>query len=125
MSEAFYSKEHQWVRLDGDEARVGITNYAQRTLGDIVYVDLPAVGAVLAKDAQAAVVESVKSANEVYSPIAGSVSAVNTALDAEPELVNQDAEGAGWFFALKLDSALDYEGLMTAAAYADYVKGLE
>jgi glycine cleavage system H protein len=125
MSEAFYSREHQWVRLDGDEARIGITDYAQKTLGDVVYVELPAVGTGFAKGEQAAVVESVKTASEVYSPIAGMVSAVNTALNAEPELVNHDPEGEGWFFSLKTDSPPDYSGLMSAAAYAEYVKGLE
>jgi glycine cleavage system H protein len=125
MSDAFYSKEHQWVRLDGGEARVGITDFAQQSLGDVVYVELPAVGASLAKGAQAAVVESVKTASEVYSPIAGVVSSVNAALDRKPELVNSDPEGEGWFFSLKTDLPPDYSGLMTAKAYADYVKGLE
>ena len=124
MSEAFYSKEHQWVRLDGVEARVGVTDYAQQTLGDVVYVELPALGLSLAKGEQAAVVESVKTASEVYSPITGTVSAVNAALNAEPDLVNKDAEGEGWFFSLKVEGTADYEGLMTAAAYAEYVKGL-
>jgi glycine cleavage system H protein len=124
MAEAFYSKEHQWVRLDGVEARVGVTDYAQQTLGDVVYVELPALGLSLAKGEQAAVVESVKTASEVYSPIAGTVSAVNAALNAEPDLVNKDAEGEGWFFSLKVEGTADYEGLMTAAAYAEYVKGL-
>jgi glycine cleavage system H protein len=124
MAEAFYSKEHQWVRLDGVEARVGVTDYAQQTLGDVVYVELPALGLSLAKGEQAAVVESVKTASEVYSPIAGTVSAVNKALNAEPDLVNKDAEGEGWFFSLKVEGTADYEGLMTAAAYAEYVKGL-
>jgi glycine cleavage system H protein len=124
MAEAFYSKEHQWVRLDGVEARVGVTDYAQQTLGDVVYVELPALGLSLAKGEQAAVVESVKTASEVYSPIAGTVSAVNKALNAEPDLVNKDAEGEGWFFSLKVEGTADYEGLMTAAAYAESVKGL-
>jgi glycine cleavage system H protein len=124
MAEAFYSKEHQWVRLDGVEARVGVTDYAQQTLGDVVYVELPALGLSLAKGEQAAVVESVKTASEVYSPITGTVSAVNAALNAEPDLVNKDAEGEGWFFSLKVEGTADYEGLMTAAAYAEYVKGL-
>ena len=124
MAEAFYSKEHQWVRLDGVEARVGVTDYAQQTLGDVVYVELPALGLSLAKGEQAAVVESVKTASEVYSPITGTVSAVNAALNAEPGLVNKDAEGEGWFFSLKVEGTADYEGLMTAAAYAEYVKGL-
>ena len=124
MAEAFYSKEHQWVRLDGVEARVGVTDYAQQTLGDVVYVELPALGLSLAKGEQAAVVESVKTASEVYSPITGTVSAVNAALNAEPDLVNKDAEGEGWFFSLKVEGTADYEGLMTPAAYAEYVKGL-
>ena len=125
MTEAFYSREHQWVRLEGDVARVGITDFAQASLGDIVYVELPAPGTGFAKGEQAAVVESVKTASEVYTPIAGVISAVNPALGAKPELVNSDPEGEGWFFTLKLDGKPNYSGLMTAGAYAEYVKTLE
>ena len=125
MSEAFYSKEHQWVRLDGNEARVGITDFAQASLGDVVFVELPAVGTAFDKGEQAAVVESVKTASEVYSPIGGIVTSVNEALMPKPELVNSDPEGEGWFFTLEVVSPPDYAGLMTAEAYADYVKALE
>ena len=125
MTEAFYSKEHQWVRLEGKEARVGITDFAQSSLGDVVYVELPKNGIAFEKGEQAAVVESVKTASEVYSPIAGRVSAVNTALEVTPELVNSDPEGAAWFFILAVDGKPNYSGLMTKAAYLDYVKTLE
>jgi len=125
MSEAFYSKEHQWVRIEGNEARVGITDFAQSSLGDVVYVELPALGTGFAKGEQAAVVESVKTASEVYSPVGGTVSSVNAALGPKPELVNSDPEGDGWFFTLEVASKPDYAGLMTAEAYADYVKTLE
>ena len=125
MSEAFYSKEHQWVRIDGNEARVGITDFAQASLGDVVFVEMPAIGTSLAKGEQAAVVESVKAASEVYSPIGGVVTSVNGALGPKPELVNSDPEGEGWFFTLEVASKPDYAGLMTAEAYADYVKALE
>ena len=125
MTEAFYSREHQWIRVDADKAYVGITDFAQQSLGDVVYVELPAVGTGFSKGEQAAVVESVKTASEVYTPIAGVVRAVNTALAARPELVNNDPEGEGWFFTLQLEAPVDYSELMTAAAYADYVKDLD
>ena len=125
MAEAFYSREHQWVRLEGAEARVGITDFAQSSLGDIVFVELPKPGAKLEKGEQAAVVESVKTASEVYSPIAGTVSAVNETLEGTPELVNSDPEGVAWFFTLAVEGKPDYSGLMTKAAYQDYVKTLE
>ena len=125
MSEAFYSKEHQWVRIEGNEARVGITDFAQASLGDIVFIEMPSIGASVAKGEQAAVVESVKAASEVYSPISGVVTSVNGALGPKPELVNSDPEGEGWFFTLEVASKPDYAGLITAEAYADYVKTLE
>jgi glycine cleavage system H protein len=125
MSEAFYSKEHQWVRIDGNKARVGITDFAQASLGDVVFVEMPALGTSVAKGEQAAVVESVKAASEVYSPVGGVVISVNEALGPKPELVNSDPEGEGWFFTLEVGSKPDYAGLMTAEAYADYVKTLE
>jgi glycine cleavage system H protein len=125
MTEAFYSREHQWVRLDGAEAKVGISDFAQSSLGDVVYVELPKVGTKLDKGEQAAVAESLKTASEVYAPIAGTVSAVNTALEGTPELVNADPEGVAWFFTLAVEGKPDYSGLMTEAAYQEYVKTLE
>ena len=125
MTEAFYSREHQWIRVDADKAYVGITDFAQQSLGDVVYVELPAVGTGFSKGEQAAVVESVKTASEVYTPIAGVVGAVNTALAARPELVNNDPEGEGWFFTLQLEAPVDYSELMTEAVYAEYVKDLD
>ena len=97
-----YSRDHEWVRLDGDIAVVGITDYAQEQLGDVVYVELPEVGKTLAKGDEAAVVESVKAASEVFAPVAGEVVEVNDALADEPATVNQSPEGAGWFLKLKL-----------------------
>ncbi len=126
MTEAFYSKEHQWVRLEGTTARVGITDFAQSSLGDVVY--RRAAGArhyASTRASRRRWSNPSKTASEVYTPIAGTVSAVNTALGPKPELVNSDPAGAGWFFTLEVARPPDYAGLMTAAAYADYVKTLE
>src|SRR5919199_1292085 len=100
MKSIRYTKDHEWIRIEGDSATVGISTYAQGQLGDIVYVELPAVGKRLAKGEEAAVVESVKAASEVYAPVAGEVTAVNTELDGNPAAVNADAEGSGWFLKL-------------------------
>ena len=97
MSDKLYTKDHEWVSMDGEIATVGISNYAQDQLGDVVYVELPEKGAAVEKGAEAAVVESVKAASEVYAPIAGQVIEVNTAIGDDPSLVNKDAEGEGWF----------------------------
>src|ERR671929_483903 len=102
MSTLRYTKDHEWVRVDGDEAVVGITDYAQTQLGDVVYVELPEVGRKLEKGKEAAVVESVKAASEVFAPVSGEVVAVNDALTGEPAKVNQDAMGDGWFFKIRL-----------------------
>lgn len=118
-SDLKYVASHEWLRLETDgSVTVGITDHAQGLLGDVVFVDLPAVGAKLAKDASAGVVESVKSASDVYAPIAGEIVAVNEALADAPETVNGDAYGAGWFFKIKPANAADLDGLMDAAAYA-------
>lgn len=121
MADVKYTKDHEWIRLDGDVGVVGITNYAQSQLGDVVYVELPPVGKQLEKGAEAAVVESVKAASEVYSPVAGEVVAVNDALEAAPATVNEDAEGKGWFLKLKLADAKQLEALMSAEEYQRYV----
>src|SRR5919204_6360999 len=102
MADARYTRDHEWIRLDGDVGVVGITTYAQSQLGDVVYVELPAIGKQLEKGAEAAVVESVKAASEVYSPVAGEVVGVNDALEAALAMVNEDAEGKGCFLKLKL-----------------------
>ena len=119
-----FTKEHEWVRLDGDIATVGITDHAQEQLGDIVFVELPEVGRDVAADEACAVVESVKAASEVYAPVGGEVTASNSALEAEPAKVNEDPEGAGWFFKLKLSDKAEFAKLMDAAAYQEFVKGL-
>ncbi len=120
----YYTEEHEWIRVEGDSATVGISEHAQEQLGDIVFVELPEVGRRLAKGEQAAVVESVKAASEVYAPVGGEVTEVNTALEDKPELVNQDAEGEGWFFRMKLADPGELEGLMDRDAYAKYVESL-
>ncbi len=117
-----YTQEHEWIRSEGDACTVGITAYAAEQLGDVTYVELPEVGAALAKGAEAATVESVKAASDIYAPATGEVSEVNAALEEQPELINESPYGEGWFFKLtKVDSA-DLNGMMDAAAYADYVE---
>lgn len=125
MSATRYTKDHEWVRLDGDVATVGITEHAQEQLGDIVYVELPEVGRKVDKGGEAAVVESVKAASDVYSPASGEVVAVNQALDGAPGAVNEEAEGKGWFFRLKLADAAELDELMSAEQYKEYLATLE
>ncbi len=124
MADIRYSKDHEWVRRDGDFAVVGITDYAQNQLGDVVYVELPEIGRTLAQGGEAAVVESVKAASEVYAPASGEVVAVNDALEGAPATVNEDAEGKGWFLKLKLADPTELDGLMTDAQYKDYLATL-
>lgn len=124
MAELRFTKDHEWVRVEGDTATVGITPYAAGQLGDVVYVELPALGKAVAQAGEAAVVESVKAASEVYAPLSGEVVAVNEALGADPAQVNADPQGAAWFFKLKLANPAELAGLMTEAQYTDYVKGL-
>jgi glycine cleavage system H protein len=119
-----YTKDHEWIRLDGETAVVGITEHAQSQLGDVVYVELPAIGKSFAAGDEAAVVESVKAASEVYAPVSGEVVAVNDALADTPATVNEDAEGKGWFLKLKLADPAELEKLMTAEQYKDYVATL-
>ncbi|MFM9863062.1 MAG: glycine cleavage system protein GcvH [Micropepsaceae bacterium] len=119
-----YTKDHEWVRVDGAIATVGITAYAAEQLGDVVFVELPPIGKAVEKGGDAAVVESVKAASEVYAPISGEVVEVNTALTDEPAKVNADATGAGWFMKLKVKNAADLNGLMSEDEYQTYVKGL-
>jgi len=122
MANARYTKDHEWIRLDGDVAAVGITTYAQSQLGDVVFVDLPKIGTQVTKGGEAAVVESVKAASEVYAPASGEVVAINDALEAAPATVNQDAEGAGWFVKLKLADASELDDLMSAHDYQLYLE---
>ena len=124
MAEIRFSKEHEWIRLEGDSGTVGITDYAQSQLGDVVFVEVPEVGKKVAKGSQAAVVESVKAASEVYAPVSGEVTAGNTALADNPGLVNSSAMGDGWFFKLKLSNKAELGELMDEAAYKAYVAGL-
>lgn len=120
----FFTEDHEWIDVDGDTGTVGITDYAQSQLGDITYVDLPAPGATLSKGDAPCVVDSVKAASDVYSPVGGTVSEANDALADQPELVNSDAEGAGWLFRLALADQSELAGLMDRAAYDAYVAGL-
>jgi glycine cleavage system H protein len=124
MTETRYTQEHEWIRLDGDTATIGITEHAQSQLGDVVFVDLPAIGKNFAAGDEAAVVESVKAASEVYAPVSGEVVAVNDALADAPATVNEDAEGKGWFLKLKLADPAELEKLMSAQQYKDFVATL-
>ena len=120
----YYSQDHEWIDVDGDNGTVGITDYAQGQLGDITFVDLPTAGTVLKKGDAPCVVDSVKAASDVYSPASGTVSDINDALEAEPELVNTDPEKGGWLFRLTLSDPAELAGLMDRAAYDQYVAGL-
>jgi glycine cleavage system H protein len=119
-----YTKDHEWIEVDGDTATVGITEHAQEQLGDVVFVDLPAVGKKVERGKEAAVVESVKAASEVYAPVSGEVVAVNTALAGDPALVNRGAEGDGWFMKIRLADTGELDGLMDRTAYDKFVSTL-
>lgn len=123
MSEKRYTEDHEWVQVDGDTAVVGISDHAQEQLGDIVFVELPEVGKTLEKGKEAAVVESVKAASEIYAPADGEVLAVNEALNDDPAKVNSDAEGDGWFFKMKLSDPAQVAALMDEAAYKSFIEG--
>jgi glycine cleavage system H protein len=120
----YFTKDHEWIDVDGGTATVGITSYAQEQLGDIVFVDVPSSGAKVTKGGDAAVVESVKAASDVYAPVSGTVTEGNAALEGEPALVNTAPEGDGWFFKLTLDDAGELDGLMDRAAYDAFVASL-
>ena len=122
MTTLRFTKDHEWVRLDGDLAVVGITDYAQSQLGDVVYVELPEIGRRVERGKEAAVVESVKAASEVYAPVSGEVTEVNQALATDPAMVNADPMGDGWFLKLRLDDPKELEGLMDEAAYQRLVE---
>ncbi len=120
----YFTEDHEWIEVDGETATVGITDYAQSQLGDIVFVEVPEEGKTVAKGDDAAVVESVKAASDVYAPVAGTVIEGNPALADNPALVNEDPEGEGWFFKLTLADAGEVDKLMDQAAYKDFVSKL-
>ena len=120
----YFTKDHEWIAVDGDTATVGITDYAQGQLGDITFVELPGQGSSVGKGDSVSVVDSVKAASDVYSPVSGTVSAVNQALADTPELVNTAAEGDGWLWKMTLSEASEVDALMDEAAYREYVDGL-
>jgi glycine cleavage system H protein len=124
MADVKYTEEHEWIQVEGDIALIGITDYAQEQLGDVVFVELPKVGAALNKGDEASVVESVKAAAEIYAPFDGEIVEVNGALEDNPGLVNSDAEGGGWFFKLKISDVAQLQGLLDADAYAKFLESL-
>jgi glycine cleavage system H protein len=124
MADVRYSEEHEWIRVEGDTGTIGITQYAQEQLGDVVFVEVPAAGRKVAKGEAIAVVESVKAASDIYAPVSGEVVESNAALADSPGDVNTEPMGKGWFFKIKMSDKADLEGLMDEAAYAAFVKGL-
>jgi glycine cleavage system H protein len=123
MSKTYFTSEHEWIKVEGDVGTVGITDHAQSALGDVVFVELPAVGKKVAKGGDAAVVESVKAASDVYSPVSGEVVGANDAIVDQPALVNESAEDGAWFFKVKLANLSELDGLMDRAAYDSFVAG--
>ncbi len=121
----YYTREHEWVRIEDGVAVCGITDYAQTQLGDVVYVELPEVGAQVARDGEAAVVESTKAASDVYAPLTGTIVAVNERLEESPDLVNEAAEDAGWFFRMELDDEGELDELMDEEGYQAFVEELD
>ena len=124
MAETRYTKDHEYIRIEGDTAVVGITDYAQSQLGDVVFVELPEIGKTVGKGDEAAVVESVKAASEVYAPVSGEVTAVNSALEAAPGTVNEDPLGSGWFVKLRIADASEVAALMSEDEYKAFVSTL-
>ncbi|HEY2541379.1 MAG TPA: glycine cleavage system protein GcvH [Stellaceae bacterium] len=122
MTEARFTKDHEWVRLDGDVAVIGITDYAQAQLGDVVYVELPEIGRRIEQGKEAAIVESVKAASDVYAPVSGEVVEANEALATDPAKVNADPMGEGWFLKLRLADAKQLDALMDEAAYRRFIE---
>jgi glycine cleavage system H protein len=121
----YYSKDHEWVKLEGDTATVGITDFAQKQLGDVVYVELPAIGTRLGVHQTIGVVESVKAVSDVYSPISGEVIAVNEELNNSPEMLNQDPHAKGWIIRMKVNDKAEIEKLMNSVDYEKYLEGIE
>ncbi|MBZ0161867.1 MAG: glycine cleavage system protein GcvH [Notoacmeibacter sp.] len=122
MSKTYYTEDHEWIRVEGETATVGITNYAQEQLGDLVFVELPEIGRSIAKGEETVVVESVKAASDVYAPVSGEITDVNEALAGDPALVNRAAEGDGWLIRLKLSEPGQLDELMDQAAYQAMVE---
>ena len=120
----YFTKEHEWVRVEGGTATVGISNHAQEALGDIVFAEVPDAGRKVSKGQEAAVVESVKAASDVYAPVSGEIVEGNQALTDDPSIVNSDPEGEGWFFKLRLDNPGELDGLMDEGAYREWIKTL-
>ena len=120
----YFTQDHEWIDVDGNVGTVGITDYAQSQLGDITFVELPEAGTAVTKGDAPCVVDSVKAASDVYTPVSGTIAESNGALDGEPELVNSDPETGGWLFRVTLSDPAELEGLMDKAAYDDFVKGL-
>jgi glycine cleavage system H protein len=125
MSKVYFTKEHEWVKVTGAEGVVGITDYAQHALGDVVFVELPAIGRTLTRGGEAAVVESVKAASEVFSPVTGDVLTINAQIVDQPGLINDSPEDSAWFFSVRLTDPSELDDLMDRAAYDAFVKGLE
>ena len=121
----YYTREHEWVRIDDGVAICGITDYAQTQLGDVVYVELPEVGAEIARDGEAAVVESTKAASDVYAPVTGTILAVNDRLEESPDLVNESAEDQGWFFRMQIDDEGELDELMDEEGYQAFIEELD
>lgn len=117
MSDVKFTEDHEWISIDGDVATVGITDFAQEQLGDVVFVDLPDAGTAVEKGGEVAVVESVKAASDIYAPVTGEVTEINADLEDEPTKVNQDAQGSGWFMKIKMSDASELDNLMDEAAY--------
>jgi len=124
MTETRYTKDHEYARVEGDVATVGISDHAQEALGDVVFVELPALGTKLAKGDSAAVVESVKAASDVFAPVSGEVVEVNKDVDAQPALINEDAMGRGWIFKIKVANAAELASLLSEVDYASFLKTL-
>lgn len=122
MSNIRYSEDHEWITVEGDIGTVGISNFAQEQLGDVVFIELPGIGKTVSQDDEAAVVESVKAASEIYSPVKGEVVEINEGLVDEPGAVNGDPLGGGWFFKIKISDPAQLEALMDDAAYAEFIK---
>jgi len=120
-----FTEEHEWIKVEGDTATVGITDYAQKELGDVVYVELPAVGDSFGKGDACSNIESVKAVSDIYAPLSGEIAEVNVVLESKPEQVNLDPYGEGWIFKLKIEDPGEVDDLMTVEAYDEYLKGLE
>lgn len=125
MNEERFTEQHEWIRVDGNVGTIGITDYAQNALGDVVFVELPEIGAELAKGANAAVVESVKAASEIYAPVSGEIVAINEHLEGDPSLVNSSPAENGWFYKIRLGDPSELGELMTETDYLKFIKGLD